>query len=323
MIKTYKEFLNESSVYLGDHKVAFDSASVFLDLSAMPDVFASGPVDFSKFKNLEEFCVQNKMVDDFPISLTTLPKLEKIEMWRCQLSDIPKEIANIKTLKELNLNSNAISSIPKELFNCKKLTDIDLEDNLITEIPRNIENLESLVQLNISDNKLTTLPVELLKLNLHTFKAHNNNITTIPPELSIWDMFRAIPGDKLTLETWYRLAFYGGIDVRLHSDSSLSIEMFIDTYADLIKIISRCLINKNNIPENYRYDLINMLKSKIIDLRSAILWVLGTLNREEQEYLINMTRKYTMTKLSDYEGVIDSDLLHKHRGYRGIENLED
>ena len=115
--------------------------------------------DFTKlslFINLVRLTIDDKVISDFPIEITTLSKLKTLSIYKPLAPlHIPKEIIKLKYLESISLDS--VSNIPEELFELTKIENIYLRGQF-SKIPENIENLTNLRSLYLRSNKSCFLP---------------------------------------------------------------------------------------------------------------------------------------------------------------------
>lgn len=83
-----------------------------------------------------------------------------------KLEDFPVSILELKNLRTLNLTRNNISIIPKEIIELENLQNIELMDNRIEKLPLEMSKLKNLKKINIAFNPITEDNLEFLRDSL-------------------------------------------------------------------------------------------------------------------------------------------------------------
>jgi Leucine-rich repeat (LRR) protein len=125
-------------------------------------------------------------VDELPISLGQLDKLEVLSLERLSLKALPDEIGQLKALKSLKIDSMCIDSLPASLCQLNKLETLTLIDLDLRVLPDKIGQLDALKSLLVGAmHSLTTLPTtlgQLDKLEVLTLR-RLVNIAALPEEM--------------------------------------------------------------------------------------------------------------------------------------------
>lgn len=115
-----------------------------------------------------------------PGAFINAPHLEEIFLSSNNLTMIdPDVFNNLTNLTVLDLSVNSITRIQPKFSNENNLSQLDISQNLLQSLENQLLNLKSLVVLNVSNNNISNLSFESIPLNVQTFLASNNNLTTL------------------------------------------------------------------------------------------------------------------------------------------------
>jgi len=161
------------------------------------------PDDFGRLQNLRALGLSVTLIQDFPMSMREMLRLENIQLQRHCLTSFPKVFEHLPSLTALNMFGNVdladgslsdrgkqrlqasglygisgrneklrihqtpakpVYSAPPWIGNLKSMISLVLSANNITFIPRSIGALSHLEVLRLSFNKLSSLPKEIQHL---------------------------------------------------------------------------------------------------------------------------------------------------------------
>jgi Leucine-rich repeat (LRR) protein len=94
-------------------------------------------------------------LQEIPVELGSLQKLEHISLRRNELEKVFGELTSLPCLRTINLRYNKIKSsgVPPQIFELDDLTNLDLSYNNLKDLPQGLDKAKSLLVLNLSNNK--------------------------------------------------------------------------------------------------------------------------------------------------------------------------
>jgi len=171
------------------------------------------------FKKLRHLKITNAAkLEDLPLKLGGLTKLESLVIDRSGVTDIPFSILECKSLRKLHITSsrltyvngflgelpllfeadfshNHIDEVETGFMDSVRLRSLDLSHNRLTEIPDNLHALSRLESLNLSQNPLVKIPAGIIYMNtLRLLKIDAKTIGKLDHYLSFKNDLR----DKIT-----------------------------------------------------------------------------------------------------------------------------
>jgi hypothetical protein len=145
------------------------------------------------FKKLRHLTIVNApKLEDLPLKIGGLTKLQSLTIDRSGLTDIPFSILECKQLKKLsitssrltyvngflgemptlvhaNLGHNHIDEVEEGFMDSFRLRTLDLSHNRLQELPDNLHALGQLESLNLSQNPLAQIPAGIIYMNTLQF----------------------------------------------------------------------------------------------------------------------------------------------------------
>ena len=131
------------------------------DVTFSPDLRA----EILELRRLKSFKILNTPVQEIPIWLAPLPKLEYLMVRGTELQEIPAEIGRFSHLRVLRLGNNDLFRVPVEIAELKKLEWLNLPDTFISDIPLEILQLPRLRALGLAGTNFT--PEGAAKIKTH------------------------------------------------------------------------------------------------------------------------------------------------------------
>ena len=124
------------------------------------------PVTLKYLKTLEDFQIENCIMDSFPKQLFKVPSLKFLYLSKTNTHFLSGHFERLPNLEVLILESNPISSIPANIYLAKKLRVISLRNNQISKLPDTISQMENLALLDLRGNPMTKDYIDELKAML-------------------------------------------------------------------------------------------------------------------------------------------------------------
>lgn len=124
------------------------------------------PVTLKYLKSLEDFQVENCIMDSFPKQLFKIPTLKYLYLSKTNTYTLSGHFERLANLEVLILESNPISSIPANIYLAKKLRVVSLRNNQITKLPDTISQMENLALLDLRGNPMSKEYIEELRAML-------------------------------------------------------------------------------------------------------------------------------------------------------------
>ncbi len=164
-----------------------------------------------------ELLLHNLNLQEVPLEIIQLKKLQILDLNDNQLSEVPIEISRLQNLQELDLEFNNLNTYPMEMSQLKSLQFLNLSRNHLSEWYVETSKLKKLQFLDLSSNFLNVLPIDLVELGLEIYWEQdysknsgifleNNPFKTPPPEIikqgkaAIIEYYNALKNDKTTKE---------------------------------------------------------------------------------------------------------------------------
>ena len=139
---------------------------------------SSLPLFVQDYEYLQRFLCRYNNFLHFPLQLCSLNNLVEVDLSHNKIAELPEALRNLNLLQELNLSYNQLQSI--DCLSCPKLHTLLVNDNQITTINgSSLRKLKNLTVFDISNNNLTSLPPELSLLPLKRLDVEGNCIRTI------------------------------------------------------------------------------------------------------------------------------------------------
>ncbi|KAL7713052.1 Villin [Entamoeba marina] len=230
-------------------------------------------------------CEKNKIYKISPL-MGGLP-LERLHMGKNNITIIPDTLGDCQQLTYLNLSLNQIVEIPPMLNNLTGLKQLILFGNKIKQIP-NLSNCP-LTLLNLADNEITTFPLGLNCISLQKLYLDNNNIHTIPNDISKLVTLRELTLGSNTIEE-LPIELTKLISLKSLDIASNDLEDFynsnppIDSIFDFIK-------QTHNQPQHTKTTITRSMQTKM-ERRNASIQV----QKQKQKQLDVPTRKFEPAK---------------------------
>lgn len=144
-----------------------------------------GTVEFQHLPpDLVRLSLYHNQVEEIPVSITKLKKLEELNMSFTGLSKIPASIQNLKNLKVLELHGNKIRTLPVAIGKIPRLRELIVSKNEISKIPDAIGNCRRLSRLSAGENRIKAVSNELGNCTALTYLGlSRNKISTLPDSL--------------------------------------------------------------------------------------------------------------------------------------------
>lgn len=179
-------------------RVGRDNMDVLGNLTKLKELhitaYAPVPAQFANLVNLEILYLGTHEPMDipdaiqFPVAVTTLPKLRELYLVSQIKGAIPPEIGNLSNLELLEIRRNfELTSVPAEIGNLSKLKVLRIEEqDFDSPIPFSLGNLLDLEELSLSASFTGTLPAAFGNLTkLRTIQLRGNGLTgPIPAGIS-------------------------------------------------------------------------------------------------------------------------------------------
>jgi len=238
----------------------------------------------ARINNLQSLDLSNREITEIPPEIGQLTNLEYLDFSYNRISKLPPEIGNLTNLKSLLLLKNEITVLPLEIGNLCKLTLLDVSHNRITELPHTIGYLTELKTLDASYCSIHTLPLsftELLSLK----------------ELYLEENPLVFPHDKIVNRGLYATMHFLTSEKRVQEATKVTLQVFnmperlqkpfkqylnyfneaVSTVNDRDILFDTKFIHQHNEQideiavdvENYLYDLLEFIRKKIEETKSA------------------------------------------------------
>lgn len=137
-------------------------------------------LNLSNLKNLWILDLADNAFEEFPTQILTISSLTSLNIFSNNIKSIPSNIIELQRLSSFNFGYNKIFDLPEEFKNLSSLTYLRFEGNLFEKLPSCIFQITSLKTLSISSNrKIISIPSEIKNLNLSSFFASCNQISSI------------------------------------------------------------------------------------------------------------------------------------------------
>jgi Leucine-rich repeat (LRR) protein len=117
-----------------------------------------------KLKTMLELNLSYGGIDELPVEIGLLPKLESLNLDGNNLATLPKSLRYLQNLATLRVKNNQLTEIPAQLGELKNLQYLNLNNNQLTEIPAQLGELKNLQYLNLNNNQLTEIPKSITLL---------------------------------------------------------------------------------------------------------------------------------------------------------------
>lgn len=124
------------------------------------------PVTLKYLKSLEDFQIENCIMDSFPKQLFKVPSLKFLYLSKTNTYFLSGHFDRLPNLEVLILESNPITSIPANIYLAKKLRVISLRNNQISKLPDTISQMENLALLDLRGNPMSKEYIDELKAML-------------------------------------------------------------------------------------------------------------------------------------------------------------
>lgn len=139
-----------------------------------------------KLKNLNLLKIAGTPLETIPDSIGNLVNLTSLMLENNSLNSLPDSIGNLVSLKYVDISGNKLHTLPHTFSQLVNIQSLNATLNLLSSFP-NVSNFKQLAYLYISKNKLTSLPEGICDPSLtllSTIEAGDNEISSIPPEIS-------------------------------------------------------------------------------------------------------------------------------------------
>ena len=83
------------------------------------------------FKSLKTLDVTKNNIDNSPIVVCQMPKLQKLHLARNKISSLPACIGYLTDLRVLDIWDNPINILPEEILSLKKLEAVDMRSIML------------------------------------------------------------------------------------------------------------------------------------------------------------------------------------------------
>ena len=149
------------------------------DVTFSPELRA----EILELRRLKSFKILNTPIQEFPIWLAPLPKLEYLMVRGTELQEIPAGIGQFAQLRELELSNNDLFSVPVEIAELKKLEYLSLGDTFVSHIPLPILQLPRLRALGLAGTNFTPEGVAEIKAHFPNASVWPATATRLPQGL--------------------------------------------------------------------------------------------------------------------------------------------
>ncbi|XP_056162755.1 disease resistance protein RUN1-like [Syzygium oleosum] len=138
------------------------------------------PDSISNLKNLKVLNVEGSYIEQIPVVIGMLEKLEEMHAKGCNLEgDIPSDIGELAYLRILSLSRNRIRSLPETICGLSHLQTLDLE--LCKELKGLPELPDSLINLRVSSQSMEKTPNLSNLINLrHLYLSDGSHLQGFP-----------------------------------------------------------------------------------------------------------------------------------------------
>ncbi|XP_010065335.2 disease resistance protein RUN1-like [Eucalyptus grandis] len=138
------------------------------------------PDSISNLKKLRVLKVEGSYIEQIPVVIGMLEKLEEIHAKGCNLEgDIPSDIGELAYLRILSLSDNRICSLPETICRLSHLQTLDLE--LCKELKGLPELPNSLINLRVSSQSMEKIPNLSNLINLrHLYLSDGSHLHGFP-----------------------------------------------------------------------------------------------------------------------------------------------
>lgn len=124
------------------------------------------PVTLKYLKYLEDFQIENCILDSFPKQIFKIPNLKFLYLAKTNTYFISGHFERFPNLEVLILENNPLTSIPVNIYLAKKLRVLSLRNNQLTKLPSSISQMENLALLDLRGNPMTMEYIEEVRAML-------------------------------------------------------------------------------------------------------------------------------------------------------------
>lgn len=124
------------------------------------------PETLKYLKYLEDFLVENCIMDSFPRQIFRIQSLKFLYLAKTNTHFVSGHFERLPNLEILILENNPITSIPVTIYKAKKLRVISLRNNQLTKLPSSISQMENLALLDLRGNPMTKEYIEEVRAML-------------------------------------------------------------------------------------------------------------------------------------------------------------
>ncbi len=158
-----------------------DSAVLALAAADLQDF----PLSVLLLDRLQRLDLSGNQLKFIPESIGQLNKLQGLQFSGNQLTALPLAVANLRQLREIYAGRNLITRLPGDISRLEELEVLHLENNRIGDLPSGFGNLKRLRDVNLASNRLRHLPDNLgTILPLENLDLRRNALTKLPSNLS-------------------------------------------------------------------------------------------------------------------------------------------
>lgn len=136
------------------------------------------------FENLEVLDLSYNNLDDLPIRVKKLKKINNIDLSNNNIVTFPKNLLNITGLKYLRLSHNKIELLHEDIEQLNYLESLLVDNNLLSYLPIGIQKMKALCKIDLSYNRFQQIPDHIIYLEkLDTLDLSFNELKDISEKL--------------------------------------------------------------------------------------------------------------------------------------------
>lgn len=287
----------------------------------------------AKEKKSKSLDLSNRDLTDLPPEIGELTSLEHLDLSYNSIAEIPPSIGRLVNLKTLLLLRNSISKVPSEIGALRSLELLDASHNCFETLPKEIGLLSHLRSLDVSYGRLVSLPVEMIDLlSLKELYLEENPFEFPPQKVvkrGLYATMHYLTSEKKKIDAAKVMLQVFNMPKQLQQPFKEYLSYFNDLVSNAnkkdirfdVKFIRQEDLNtdieiKVGV-ENYLYDFMNFIKSKIADSQGA--------NEMDKSSFMDLQMAELRKQINDFNESLESkmkdiqDIQHKMNKF--LENL--